>query len=124
VTYQEPCHLAHAQRVTKQPRALIKTIPELSLIEMPESSLCCGSAGIYNLIQPDMSSALLTRKLDNALSTGAEAIVSANPGCMLQLAAGLRARGDRRPVIHLIELLDRAYAAADSAAEPESAAAD
>jgi glycolate oxidase iron-sulfur subunit len=110
--------------VTKQPRALIKAIPELTLIEMPESSLCCGSAGIYNLIQPDMSSALLTRKLDNALSTGAEAIVSANPGCMLQLAAGLRARGDRRPVIHLIELLDRAYAAAESAAEPESAAAD
>ncbi len=124
VTYQEPCHLAHAQRVTKQPRALITAIPELTLIEMPESSLCCGSAGIYNLIQPDMSSALLTRKLDNALSTGAEAIVSANPGCMLQLAAGLRARGDRRPVIHLIELLDRAYAAAESAAEPESAAAD
>jgi glycolate oxidase iron-sulfur subunit len=124
VTYQEPCHLAHAQRVTKQPRALIKAISELTLIEMPESSLCCGSAGIYNLIQPDMSSALLTRKLDNALSTGAEAIVSANPGCMLQIAAGLRERGDRRPVIHLIELLDRAYTAADSVAEPEPVAAD
>jgi len=124
VTYQEPCHLAHAQRITKQPRALIKAIPGLTLIEMPESSLCCGSAGIYNLIQPDMSSALLTRKLDNALSTGAEAIVSANPGCMLQIAAGLRARGDRRPVIHLVELLDRAYAAAEAGTEPEPVAAD
>jgi glycolate oxidase iron-sulfur subunit len=124
VTYQEPCHLAHAQRVTKQPRALIKALPELTLVEMPESSLCCGSAGIYNLIQPDMSSALLNRKLDNALSTGAEAIVSANPGCMLQIAAGLRERGDRRPVIHLVELLDRAYDAADSGAGSELVAAD
>ena len=124
VTYQEPCHLAHAQRVTKQPRALINAIPEITLVEMSESSLCCGSAGIYNLIQPEMSNALLTRKLDNALATGAEAIVSANPGCMLQLAAGLRARGDRRPVIHLLELLDRAYASSDMTAVPQQIAAD
>ena len=124
VTYQEPCHLAHAQRVTKQPRALLAAIPDLVLIEMPESSLCCGSAGIYNLIQPEMSSALLERKLENALSTGAEAIVSANPGCMLQIASGLRARGDGRPVIHLIELLDRAYAAADAGERSERLAAD
>lgn len=110
VTYQEPCHLAHAQRITKQPRALLSAIPGLTLIEMPESSLCCGSAGIYNLLQPEMSSKLLERKLANALSTGAEVIVSANPGCMLQIASGLRAREDRRPVMHLIELLDRAYA--------------
>ena len=113
VTYQEPCHLAHAQRISKQPRQLLKAIPELRVVEMPESSLCCGSAGIYNLLQPDMSSKLLARKLDNALSTGAEAIVSANPGCMLQLTSGLRARGDARPVLHLVELLDRAYAAAE-----------
>ncbi len=110
VTYQEPCHLAHAQRVTRQPRALLGSIPELELVEMPESSLCCGSAGIYNLLQPDMSSSLLERKLNNALSTGAEVIVSANPGCMLQISSGLRSRGDHRPVMHLIELLDRAYA--------------
>lgn len=109
VTYQEPCHLAHAQRIAKQPRQLLKAIPELRLKEMPESSLCCGSAGIYNLLQPDMSSQLLQRKLDNALSTGAEVIVSANPGCMLQLATGLRQRGDDRPVVHLMDLLDRAY---------------
>lgn len=115
VTYQEPCHLAHAQRISKEPRTLLTSIPGLTLIEMPESSLCCGSAGIYNLIQPEMSSQLLTRKLDNALSTGAEVIVSANPGCMLQIKAGLRARGDERPVVHLIDLLDRAYAAAEQA---------
>jgi len=114
VTYQEPCHLAHAQRIAKQPRQLLKAIPELKVVEMPESSLCCGSAGIYNLLQPDMSSKLLARKLDNALSTGAEAIVSANPGCMLQLTSGLRARGDNRPVLHLVEVLDRAYAAAEA----------
>lgn len=120
VTYQEPCHLAHAQRVTQQPRTLLAAIPGLRLTEMPESSLCCGSAGIYNLLQPDMSSSLLSRKLENALSTGAEVIVSANPGCMLQISSGLRARGDHRPVMHLIELLDRAYS---SRVEDESNAA-
>jgi glycolate oxidase iron-sulfur subunit len=126
VTYQEPCHLAHAQRISRQPRALLAAIPELHLREMPESSMCCGSAGIYNLLQPEMSSQLLERKLDNALSTGAEAIVSANPGCMLQLSAGLLARGDERPVVHLMTLLDRAYAAADydSDAKRPNAVAD
>lgn len=114
VTYQEPCHLAHAQRITRQPRELLNSVPGLTLSEMPESSLCCGSAGIYNLLQPDMSQKLLERKLDNALSTNADAIVSANPGCMLQIASGLRSRGDHRPVLHLIELLDRAYAAGSS----------
>ncbi len=109
VTYQEPCHLAHAQRITKQPRALLAAVPGLTLVEMPESSLCCGSAGIYNLVEPEMSKSLLERKLNNALSTGAEVIVSANPGCMLQISTGLKARGDHLPVMHLIELLDRAY---------------
>lgn len=122
VTYQDPCHLAHAQRITKQPRALLAAIPDLTLVEMPESSICCGSAGIYNLLQPEMSRSLLERKLGNALSTGAEVIVSANPGCMLQLSSGLRARGDRRPVMHLIELLDRAYgSSAQSNLEPVAA---
>ena len=114
VTYQEPCHLAHAQRVTKQPRTLLEAVPGLTLVEMPESSLCCGSAGIYNLLQPEMSKSLLERKLNNALSTGAEVIVSANPGCMLQISSGLKDRGDHRPVMHLIELLDRAYESTSS----------
>lgn len=124
VTYQEPCHLAHAQRITKQPRALLAAIPELRLVEMPESALCCGSAGIYNLLRPEMASTLLERKLSNALSTGAQAIVSANPGCMLQLQAGLRARGARVPVLHLMEVLDRAYAGEPANRSVEALAAD
>jgi glycolate oxidase iron-sulfur subunit len=116
VTYQEPCHLVHAQRIVRQPRALLAQIPGLELVEMPESSLCCGSAGIYNLLQPDTSSALLERKLNNAAKTGARTIVSANPGCMLQLVSGLRARGDDVEVVHIMTLLDRAYAALDAGA--------
>lgn len=111
VTYQEPCHLAHAQRITQQPRVLLRSIPQLRLVEMAESALCCGSAGIYNLLRPEMANALLERKLSNSLATGADLIVSANPGCMLQLEAGLRARGVQTPVLHIVEVLDRAYAA-------------
>ncbi len=114
VTYQEPCHLVHAQRVSAQPRALLAAIPGLTLVEMPESSLCCGSAGIYNLLQPDMSSQLLQRKLDNAGRTGAPTIVSANPGCMLQLQSGLRQRGTDTDVVHIMTLLDQAYSQASA----------
>jgi glycolate oxidase iron-sulfur subunit len=114
VTYQEPCHLVHAQRISQQPRELLAAIPGLTLVEMPESSLCCGSAGIYNLLQPDMSSTLLDRKLDNAGKTGAATIVSANPGCMLQMQSGLRQRGVETEVVHIMTLLDRAYAVAES----------
>ncbi len=110
VTYQEPCHLAHAQRITREPRELLAAIPGLTLVEMPESSMCCGSAGIYNLLQPETSAALLARKLDNAGKTGAATIVSANPGCMMQIAAGLRVRGLEVEVVHIMTLLDRAYA--------------
>jgi glycolate oxidase iron-sulfur subunit len=113
VTYQEPCHLVHAQRVAAQPRELLTAIPGLQLVEMPESSLCCGSAGIYNLLQPEASSKLLERKLDNAATTGARTIVSANPGCMLQLVSGLRARGEDVDVVHIMTLLDRAYQSVD-----------
>jgi glycolate oxidase iron-sulfur subunit len=112
VTYQEPCHLAHAQRITVAPRRLLEAIPGLQLVEMEESSLCCGSAGIYNVTNPDFSQRLLERKLANALETGADVIVSANPGCIMQLAGGLRAKGAKgRPVqvVHLMDLLDEAY---------------
>jgi glycolate oxidase iron-sulfur subunit len=119
VTYQEPCHLAHAQRVTRQPRTLLNSIPGLKLVEMTESSLCCGSAGIYNLTQPDMASDLLDRKLRHALETDAQAIVTANPGCLLQLQAGLQARGDTTEVGHIMTLLDRAYAARAVESHPE-----
>ncbi len=109
VTYQEPCHLAHAQRITVAPRTLIKAIPGLTLVEMHESSLCCGSAGIYNVTQPEMAERLGNRKLDNAEATKADVIVTANPGCHLQLAGGLRRRQSGMDVRHIVELLDRSY---------------
>ncbi|HEX6777910.1 MAG TPA: heterodisulfide reductase-related iron-sulfur binding cluster [Ktedonobacterales bacterium] len=109
VTYQEPCHLAHAQRVSDQPRRLLRAIPGLQLVEMRESALCCGSAGIYNITQPEMSRRLLKRKMGHALATGAEVIVSANPGCILQLQAGTRAAGRAARVAHIVDLLDEAY---------------
>ncbi|HEY7356777.1 MAG TPA: heterodisulfide reductase-related iron-sulfur binding cluster, partial [Ktedonobacterales bacterium] len=105
VTYQEACHLAHAQRVTQQPRCLLRAIPGLRLVEMDESALCCGSAGIYNLTQPEMSQRLLARKMRHALATQADVIVSTNPGCMLQLQAGVRAAGAPMRVMHLVDLL-------------------
>ncbi len=110
VTYQEPCHLAHAQRIRAQPRALLGRVRGLELVEMAESDVCCGSAGSYNLTQPQLADALLARKVAATLATGAEAVVSANPGCMLQVESGLRARGSRLPVLHIVEILDRAMA--------------
>jgi glycolate oxidase iron-sulfur subunit len=109
VTYQEPCHLAHAQRISAQPRALLRAIPGLTLKEMAESSLCCGSAGVYNVTQPAMAEQLGNRKLDNAEATQAQILVTANPGCHLQLAGGLRRRGSTMQVRHIVELLDQAY---------------
>jgi glycolate dehydrogenase iron-sulfur subunit len=109
VTYQEPCHLAHAQRITAQPRKLLKAIPGLRLKEMHESALCCGSAGIYNVTQPEMAARLGNRKLDNAEATGANMIVTANPGCHLQLAGGLQRRGSPMQVRHIVEVLDQSY---------------
>ena len=113
VTYQEPCHLAHAQRITRQPRDLLRAIPGLELVEMEESTLCCGSAGIYNLTRPAMAAALGERKTRAVLATGAQAVITANPGCALQLRASLeRATGalDAAPsVLHIIDLLDMAY---------------
>jgi glycolate oxidase iron-sulfur subunit len=113
VTYQEPCHLAHAQRVTLQPRQLLNAIPGLKLVEMAESALCCGSAGVYNVLQPEMSNALLERKLRNAEVTEAHIIVTANPGCLLQLQAGLQRRAKHTEVLHIMTLLDRAYTRLD-----------
>lgn len=108
VTYQEPCHLAHAQRIRAEPRALLRRIAGLELVEMAESDVCCGSAGSYNLQQPELADALLARKLDAIERTGAPVVVSANPGCMLQVSSGLADRGSRVEVLHVVELLDRA----------------
>lgn len=111
VTYQEPCHLAHAQRISAQPRALLRAIPGVTLVEMHESSLCCGSAGIYNVTQPEMAERLGNRKLDNAEATGADVLVTANPGCHLQLSGGMRRRGNAMRVRHIVEVIDQAYRA-------------
>ena len=110
VTYQEPCHLAHAQRITSAPRRLLGAIPGLTLVEMNESSICCGSAGIYNVTQPDMAKRLQKRKIENAVATNAGTIVTANPGCALQLTAGLRGEPGPIAVKHIVEVLDEAYA--------------
>ncbi|MDE2572894.1 MAG: 4Fe-4S ferredoxin, partial [bacterium] len=113
VTYQEPCHLAHAQRITQAPRNLVGKIPGVTLVEMAESSLCCGSAGIYNLTQPEMSQRLMERKAKNVAATGASCCMTANPGCQLQVQAGLRRAGSAMSVRHVIELLDESYRIAD-----------
>ena len=110
VTYQEPCHLVHAQRISRQPRELLEAIPGLELREMKESALCCGSAGVYNVTNPKESRELQQRKLDNAAETGAGVIATANPGCYIQLQGGLTERGDATRVKHIVELLDEATA--------------
>jgi glycolate oxidase iron-sulfur subunit len=112
VTYQEPCHLAHAQRITKQPRDLMKAIPGLQLVEMKESSLCCGSAGIYNIIRAEMANALGDRKARHAMETPASEVVTANPGCQMQVRASLRRNGSTARVRHIADLLDEAYGGA------------
>lgn len=109
VTYQDPCHLAHGQKVRSQPRAILQAIPGLQLVEMRDADRCCGSAGIYNVVHHDLSMKVLEEKMENVKATGAEMIVSANPGCMLQLEAGCRRAGLNLPVVHVVDLLDRAY---------------
>jgi glycolate oxidase iron-sulfur subunit len=109
VTYQDPCHLAHAQRITKQPRDLLRAVPGVEFVEMPHADICCGSAGIYNVLEPAMSKQILAEKMDNLLSVEPELVVTANPGCQMQLLAGVRSRGRRIPVKHLAELLAEAY---------------
>ena len=109
VTYHESCHLAHGQKIVSQPRQLLRTIPNLKLVELPESNWCCGSAGIYNLIQPEMASALLERKLRHIRATGARIVATGNPGCLLQLVNGARQEGMNLRVVHPITLLAEAY---------------
>lgn len=118
VTYQEPCHLAHAQGITQQPRQLLRAIPELELVEMAESKLCCGSAGVYNLTHPAMADQLAARKLANIVATGAEVVVTANPGCYLQLRASLLRAGQHIRVMHLVDLLDVAYRGIGQLSQP------
>jgi glycolate oxidase iron-sulfur subunit len=113
VAYHDACHLAHAQGVRQQPRELLRSIPGLELLEVTtEPELCCGSAGIYNLVQPQAAAELGARKARNLLETGAEAIAAGNPGCAAQLDMHLRELGRELPIYHPIELLSRSIAAA------------
>jgi glycolate oxidase iron-sulfur subunit len=109
VTYHEACHLCHAQGVTRQPREVMGKIPGMDLVEMREATWCCGSAGVYNLTHRDRSDKILDRKLDNIAATGAETVAVGNPGCLLQLMAGVRERGLDVDVVHPVDLLARAY---------------
>jgi glycolate oxidase iron-sulfur subunit len=107
IAYHDACHLRHAQGIHQQPRQLLSEIPQLEVAEIPESSLCCGSAGVYNLLQPEPAQQLGDRKVGHLLDTHCLAVVSANPGCLLQLMSGLRRRGERTlPAFHMVELLD------------------
>lgn len=114
VTYQDSCHLAHGQKIRTAPRKVLNAIPGLTLVEMAGSDICCGSAGIYNVVQNEMAMGLLEKKMDSVADTGADAIATANPGCMIQLAAGARMRNTGQPVYHVIELLDQAYGAEEA----------
>ena len=109
VSYQDACHLAHAQKIKKQPRDLIRAIPGVELVEMRHPDLCCGAAGLYSTLEPDMSRRILDEKLDDLTSTGADVVAVANPGCQMQLESGLRRRGSKMRVEHVSELLAAAY---------------
>jgi glycolate oxidase iron-sulfur subunit len=109
LTYHDACHLAHGQRVRAEPRALLKAVPGLQFTELREADFCCGSAGVYNLLHPELAQQFLDRKLDRLAETGAQVVASGNPGCTLQMAMGLRQRGLPLRAVHTVEVLDWAY---------------
>lgn len=110
VTYHDPCHLAHGQRVREAPRALLRAIPGIRFVELPEADWCCGGAGSYTLLQPDLSERLLAHKLENLRATAAQIVVTANPPCLMQIGMGLKREPNAPQLLHLAELLDRVYA--------------
>ena len=106
VAYHDACHLQHAQGITEEPRRVLATIPKLEVLDIPEGGICCGSAGIYNLVEPETARELGGRKVRSILTTGAEVVVSSNPGCLLQIRSGLEQAGSRVRTLHLVEVLD------------------
>lgn len=116
VTYDAPCHLLHAQRIADPPLAVLRAVPQLELVPLAGAEHCCGAAGIYNLVEPETSNTVLAPKLRNIDATGASLVATGNPGCLMQIGAGLRRTSSTARVVHPVELLDRAYAKlADSA---------
>jgi glycolate oxidase iron-sulfur subunit len=111
VAYHDACHALRAQHIRTQPRAVLRTIPGLEVVDLPDADVCCGAAGLYNVLQPELSSELRRRKAESVAATGAGVVASANPGCTIQLAAGLREIGAGVDLVHPVELLERAYAA-------------
>jgi glycolate oxidase iron-sulfur subunit len=109
VTHDPPCHQMHAQRIVSPPLAVLRAIPGLSLIPLEDADQCCGSAGIYNLVEPDTSDAVLAPKLARIAESGADWVATGNPGCMMQIGAGLLRSGSKARVVHPIELLDASY---------------
>jgi glycolate oxidase iron-sulfur subunit len=109
VAYDDPCHLLHAQKIHQQPRMLLRQIPELQLLDIPESDWCCGSAGVYNLVHADTARELLDRKMARIASIKPQLIVTGNPGCILQLRQGVAQHQFVAEVLHPIEVLARAY---------------
>jgi glycolate oxidase iron-sulfur subunit len=120
VTYDAPCHLLHAQRVVAPPLAVLGAVPGLTLVPLEGSEHCCGSAGIYNLIEPEVSDRVLAPKLANIGVTHATLVATGNPGCLMQIGAGLRQAGMRTRAVHPIDLLDASYAAAAATREPDA----
>ena len=110
VAYDDPCHLLHGQKIAAQPRALLAAIPGLTVVPLAEADWCCGSAGTYNVTQPELARRLGHRKAEHITQSGAQMVVTANPGCQMQIEAALRREGADIPVVHLMDLLDRAYA--------------
>jgi glycolate oxidase iron-sulfur subunit len=117
VAFQDSCHLAHAQRIRSEPRELLRSIPGLELIEPAEQEICCGSAGIYNLVQPEAARELGERKAAHVLATGADVYATANPGCLLQVSAALRRAGRPISAAHPVELLDASLHGAPAASK-------
>ena len=111
VTWDDPCHLLHGQKIGAQPRALLAAIPGLDVVPLEEADWCCGSAGTYNVTQPELARSILERKVANIQRTGADTVVTANPGCLMQIQSGLRHAGSNVRVVHLLDLLDEAYGA-------------
>jgi glycolate oxidase iron-sulfur subunit len=108
VTYHDACHLAHGQKVRSAPRALLARVPGLTVVPLADGELCCGSAGVYNILEPEIAGQLLEQKIRRIVETGARTVVAGNPGCLLQIAAGCRRRGLDIEVIHPVTLLARA----------------
>jgi glycolate oxidase iron-sulfur subunit len=114
VAYDAPCHLMHAQRIVNPPLDVLRAIPELELVPLNESDVCCGSAGIYNLVEPHVSDAVLARKLENIAAAAPELVATGNPGCLMQIGAGLLRAGSATRAVHPVELLDESYESYES----------